>query len=658
MRLMRLTTLVSLSMMVAGGAASLRTLAQRQPAREANRSVSIVVDYDDVRAVSIRAGISFAELLPQLKTSGATHVTLPELSLNRLLRVGEIFQTVPREPLRARARLGHWNYFASADDRLVERVVSELQTRLPHIQAQPVRAERNVFAFEGDLPTIGDIGLGFDLDVADEIHRAGLRVVPRPVSYDWHEPALIARSIAQAAQVGDGIVAFEGDLILGHEMHLQETLAALEQHNLTFAYFAQSRHQRGDWFIAKRRMPHVIIAHQFTPAQMIPEDYHSISHRWANLARERGVRMCFVNFFRVVHATEPLECLKYLEHIRGAMEGEAFAVGDRGRQTTANDERRTTDDASHTMSNVQPPTSNLQPPVSPLASSLVPVGAGALAARELLQLNDGMTLLLAGAGTLASAAFLNRLDRARNELEQQYAPTYASKLLALGTTTLAPLAAVLLAREADNPLAVVLVDSIVCASSALTLAALTSSDEYRLRVEEYKGFDLDWFAPLLVALLAQENISRRAKSFSSVGVIAGWQLTRRLAPDPLARLDSSPAEGHTHHLSAAMRVVGDVLLRLGPRPIRKWAGLAPFALALHVAARRHHHKPLQISALAFSLIGHAALHTAFRRPERDPRIAANDTGKSWLVGSLVGLLIAFTINHPVLRGANGQPSTN
>lgn len=330
---LRLSTFVSLTLMSVGGLASLRHLSTQQRPRARDKYISVVVDWDDVQAVSIRAGVPLGELLPKLKASGATHCALPELSLQRLVRAGQLVPSVPREPLDRRAPFGHWVYLSCTDDDLSARILSELQTRLPHLQAQSVRAERNMFACAGDWPTVGPLGLGFDADVAAAIHRAGLSIVPRPVSYDWHEPALIHHTLAQAAEVGDGVVAFAGDLILGHEMHLNETLAALEAHQLTFAYFAQSRHQRGDWFIAKRRMPNVVIAHQFTPAQMIPEDYHSIAHRWANLARERGVRMLFLNFFRVVHATEPFECLRYIEHVRAAVEEQGFDLADERRRT-------------------------------------------------------------------------------------------------------------------------------------------------------------------------------------------------------------------------------------------------------------------------------------------------------------------------------------
>ena len=114
------------------------------------------------------------------------------------------------------------------------------------------------------------------------------------------------------------IVAFDGYIILGHEMHLDTTVRCLENLRLTFAYFSETRHQKGDWFIAKRLAPkgQVILAHFFTPAALAPEDYHSAAHHWGMLAHMRGIRLCYINVFRRIHAADPLECLKYLEHVR------------------------------------------------------------------------------------------------------------------------------------------------------------------------------------------------------------------------------------------------------------------------------------------------------------------------------------------------------
>ena len=100
----------------------------------------------------------------------------------------------------------------------------------------------------------------------------------------------------------------------------------MAREGLALAYFAESRHQKGDWFVAKRRAPEVVLAHRFTPQEMIPLDFHAASHHWAYLARERGIRFCYVNFFKVLHATEPLEGLHYVMHIKEALEHDGFVV--------------------------------------------------------------------------------------------------------------------------------------------------------------------------------------------------------------------------------------------------------------------------------------------------------------------------------------------
>ncbi|HJW84568.1 MAG TPA: DUF5693 family protein, partial [Anaerolineae bacterium] len=150
-------------------------------------------------------------------------------------------------------------------------------------------------------------------------------IVPRPVSYAWPEKPLLDRTLTQAAALGY-LIAFDGDMILGHEMHLNETLETMEREGLTLVYFAESRHQKGDWFVAKRRAPNVVLAHRFTPAEMIPLDFHAAAHHWAYLARERGIRLCYVNFFKVLHATDPLEGLHYIEHIKEALQQDGFEV--------------------------------------------------------------------------------------------------------------------------------------------------------------------------------------------------------------------------------------------------------------------------------------------------------------------------------------------
>lgn len=598
------------ALLAAGSQASLRTLTRRRRWETENKRVQIVVDYDDVCAVSIRAGIGRGELLVELREHGATGVSLPELSLARLMRAGRLVSIVPQTPRRVPAPLGEWMYLSCAETGMAEYCVQELNVRLPQAQAAREPTDPRAFAYAGDLETVGEMGLGFESARADEIHTAGLSVVPRPISYAWADEPLIARTIAQAAKVGDGIVAFDGDLILGHEMHLAETVAALEKNALMYAYFAESRHQRGDWFIAKSRMPNVILAERMTPTQMIPEDFHSAAHRWAMLARERGIRLLYVNFFRIVHATTPLECLHYIEHIVEAVQHAGFEV-----ETGI----------------VQKPLLTV-PQAETAQAGLVAAGTAALALTRVL----GISEPYATGVTLAGATMpfvMGFLDKPRNELEQKYAPSYLPKLLALTTAIAAPIAATRLGAggEWQGALGAGLID----ASAATGLAALTTGTDYQMHVEEYRGYGLDVWLPLLTIALELQDARWRALGLG-VGVM-GWMLTRRR--DVPGQFDRDHAATHTHHLSTAGRLIGDMQLRLGMRPARKWAWLAPVTVVLvnWFAARGERNRAVMASAA--SVMAREFMLVGFRKGERDIELTVSDTVSKYAVGAAVAVAL-------------------
>ncbi len=611
---MRPSRVLAFALMAAGAQSAFQTLTRRRPWENENRRVHLVVDFDDATAVSIRAGMPRPALYEQLCRHGATHLSLPELSLARLMRAGRVVPIMPRTPRSEPAPLGQWMYFATAEPELADTIVRELGARVPQIQAARQRDDSCAFSYAGDLETIGEMGLGFEVARAEEIHAAGLGVVPRPISYAWADRPLIERTLAQTAALGDGIVAFDGDLILGHEMHLKDTVAALAQNNLTYAYFAESRHQRGDWFVAKMRMPHVVLADAMTPAQMIPEDFHSAAHRWAMLVRERGIRLIYLNFFRIVHAAEPLEGLHYIEHIVDALEHDGFTVAA----------------APLVLPRVTPPRSETA------RTGLVSAGVAALALNQALDVPEPFATGITLAGAAVPFA-LQALDNPRNDLERMYAPSYVPKLLALTTAVAAPLAATWLAQEGGvEGLAA---EAIVDAASAASLGALTSGAEYQLRVEEYRGYGLDVWLPLLgVALQLREPRLRTA--VLGAGIL-GWLLTRRR--DVLGQLDRDHAESHTHHLSTLGRVVGDVKLRIGPRPARKWAWLAPVGTALAQFLDRRPGTRGAALAAGASVVARELIFVGYRKPERSLALTTRTTLPNYAAGTAAALTLLLLV---------------
>jgi Family of unknown function (DUF5693) len=618
---MRFSTVLNLGLIAAGAAASVRTLRRRHAWEQSNQRAYIVLDYDDALSVSTRAGLPLAEFLHEAHHHGATHMALPELTLSRLMAKGRLAVVAPAVPLRPSHGPNGWTYLASADVELLGELGRELAARVPGSQAQLLpEAEVPTLAMKGDLTALAEMGLGFEAKAAAEAVTAGLGVVPRPVSFAWPEDHLVERTLAQAAGLAlagaageRGIVAFDGDLILGHEMHLEATVAALMRHGLSLAYFCETRHQKGDWFVAKRLAPlgQVILSHYFTPAAMVPEDFHSAAHHWGMLAQARSIRLCYVNVFRRIHATDPLECLHYIEHIKEELEEAGLHTGG-------------------SRAPIEP-----TPQRNELAlAALAPAGAAALAASSALGLDDslavGLTVLAA-----AGAAALPYLDRPRGDLEKAYPPSYAPKLLALAGAAAAPAAAAM----SGNLLSAALVQ----AGTAAAIGALTTGRDYQLRIETYRSLNLDWAAPL--AAVAVSRLEGRWKWLSLAAVGAAWLAVRSRTPDLLGQLDQDLPAGHTHHLSAAQRMIGDTVIALGPRPGRKWAGLGLAGLGAASLLERLGQDELAAAAALVATVANALMLAAFRRPERPLAMTVSGVGRSLAVGGTLGAGLDVMANY-------------
>jgi len=638
---MRISSLLNLGLIATGAVASLRTLQRRHAWETSSQRAYIVLDYDDALAMSTRAGLGMAELLHEAHHHGATHVSLPELTLARLVAKGRLVPLAAvglgiaasaggETPGLPAPRTGQWHTLASHEPALLDHVIRELSARVPGSQPRLLALSPvPMLAVAGDWPTLAEMGLGFDAAAAAEALAAGLGVVPRPVSFAWPEGHLVERTLVQAAGLhtgrpGAGIVAFEGDLILGHEMHLDATVQNLLRYHLHFAYFTETRHQKGDWFIAKRLAPHglTIPAHYFTPAAMVPEDYHSAAHHWGMLARSRGVRLCYVNVFRRIHATAPLEGLHYIEHIKEELEGLGLQLSDDAPAT-----RRLPAPDRRTMA----------------VAALAPAGAAALAASEALRLpeplNVGLTLLAA-----AGAAALPYLDRPRGHLEESYPPSYAPKLLALAGAAAAPAAATL---SNSLPMA-----AFIQAGTAAAVAAFTTGDDYALRIETYRSLNADWALPLAAVLLRSENAGRW-RWLALAGVGAAWLLARTRTADLLGDLDKDLPAGHTHHLSAAQRLLGDTIIAVGPRPGRKWAGLGLAGLAAAQLLRGLGHKDAAAGAALVATAANAMTLAAFRRPERPLAQTLTGVGVSWARFGAAAAALAV-VGAVVGRGRRGR----
>lgn len=648
--------------MTGGALLAARSLGGRRRWEAANRRAAIALDWDDVQAVATRLLDNSdlrdpATLLRLYRDNGATHLSIPELSLNRLLAGGAVNTMPGTDADRV--------YLQANSAALAGLLVDELVARLPHIDAAP--GQGNTLSFRGDLPTVAEVGLGFDPAHAALATAAGLGLVARPIGFSWMQPEMIDRTLAQAAALGASIIAVQGMLVPGHEFNLQYTVATMRRHRLVFAYFRESRHQKGDWFLAKHLAGEglVLLAHEFTPTELLGEDLHTAAYRWGNLAKEAGTRFCSVRFFRILHAADPLESVEYVHEI-------AHALHHAGLEP---------------MPAAPPDLSGALPRQDRLALAGVGLAAGGAVglATDLLPLPDGLKLFkgVGAAAFLAALPFV-KLPSGGGHHHHQHdhghghdhphehhhadehdhghhhhhgpapAPTaYAQKGLALAATAAFPAAA----AAVNGPAACVLAQSaVIAASSAAAISATTVDGDTLLGIEEYRGYNLDWLFPLGMVAANALQIGKWQIANSKigwgpamvVGLTALASVAGKLPADLPGTLDREHRHAHTHHLSQFQAKLGDARLALSPRPLRKWALLAPLGAASAAALKQAGLPHWAWLGRWAAVEGQVSLQTGFRQGQRSLADTARPRAQSWLLGA--GIAAGVWLAARLLRG--------
>ncbi len=680
---MQLHRIISYSLMTAGAIASARAVLKRQQWEEVNIHAGIMLDWDDVQAVATRAARTVstgqeqdivAELLCHYRESGATHLSLPELTLNRLLVKGEMNVTQGSSAKRV--------YLQTQNAALADLVATELEARLP--QLKPIRGgtKTAILSFLGDLPTVAEVGLGFDPAHAALARQADLSPVARPIGFSWVQPEMIERTLNQAATLGAKIVAVQGNLIPGHEFKMEYTVEAMRRNRLTYAYFSESRYQKGDWFLAKSLTPAglVILAHEFQPEELLEEDWHTAAYRWANLAVEVGIRLCCLRFFRILHAADPLESLIYVKGVAHALEHAGLLTNHAGQvDLTVFQPKR--DDLSLAYAGLSiAGAAGLAADLLPLPDYLKLLGLGTSAVAL-----TGLPLLEKAAGTRRSHRHHNHHEHPHHEHDHPHdhdhehdhghehhhdhehehpydhhhhghsdAPShptaYAPKGLALAAAVAFPAAATAI-NGADSLTAVAQALAISVAGTA-ALSTTTVEADYLMGIEAYRGYNLDWLIPLGLAagnvLLSVQNSPDnhvKSKIQNPKSKIMGWLPLVGLAltalkslssgQDTLARLDREHRHAHTHHLSAFQRGLGDSKMALSPKPLRKWALLAPLGIVAASIFKQNRQDELTMVALTAAAMGQVATLAGFRNGQRPLLKTLEGRARGWALGMIL-----------------------
>jgi hypothetical protein len=202
----------------------------------------------------------------------------------------------------------------------------------------------------------------------------------------------------------------------------------------------------------------------------------------------------------------------------------------------------------------------------------------------------------------------------------------------------------------------------VSAAGTAALSATTAETDYLLGVEDYRGYNLDWLIPMgLAAATALPQIQNPKSQIPNpkslwrwlplAGVALAALRTFNSQADAPAALDREHRHAHTHHLSAFQRGLGDSKMALSPKPLRKWALLAPLGVVGASILKQNKQDELAALALTAAAAGQVATLTGFRNGQRPLLKTLEGRAKGWAIGA--ALAGVFWLMFALFK-ANGQ----
>jgi len=308
---------VFLAVAIAAGLAAAGWIGyQRIIVEQANSTVAVAVDYNDILRAAALAGKPPQEILAQIKATGASHVAVTELTLSDLVKTRRLFNTASSAVFLAEP---------SMPAAVRNRIRKQLTGKLPQPEGTTPQGKRYDYYTHllGIAPQLEEIGVGYD-EAVEAVREAGLSLVARPQPKFVQEQD-IALAIAAASDIKADIVVFAGTQVLGYQKQLEQTAQALRQSGLKFGY-VELAPQAGEQTLAHHLDYKFIRTHSIPQAEMEQISSQRALDRFSLAVGERKVRLCYVHLF--FNQGNPVKCnLIYLDQLTDRLKRDGFTVG-------------------------------------------------------------------------------------------------------------------------------------------------------------------------------------------------------------------------------------------------------------------------------------------------------------------------------------------
>lgn len=298
-------------------------LLERMSLESGNRSVELVVDYNEAAVLAGATGRSVPEVLSALREAGATGVGVPEESLVSLVDTG-----------RARIAAGTLNAACGecleldiASPALRGQVEDNLSAKWSLGDRGPGPATGGLLCVPGALADLAHVGVGWDAHRIEDVQRSGLQPIARPLDSPVISTEGIRRTFEQLADAGFAGVLFQGKFVLGNSALIAETAREIRDRKLQY-YSIELEVQAGTEELSRALEGGVVRTHSIGENELGKMTPDAAVARFARGVRERNIRCCFVRLFLDRACPDPLALnADYLGALKRDVEASGCTVG-------------------------------------------------------------------------------------------------------------------------------------------------------------------------------------------------------------------------------------------------------------------------------------------------------------------------------------------
>ena len=282
---------------------------------QANRTVEIIVDADDVRLVAATSGNPIGELLRQLREAGVGALAVREMTIEDLAASGRVMAMSTADETS----------LITPDGRLAALIAPSLAARLPQTTIR-IGSPPPVVTVGMPADKLADVPALLRPEDIEAARAAGLRIIARLRNFPGASPAAVEAATALAKQSGARLVVFDKEEALGFDGLLATTADAFTKQNLLFG-FVEMASQRGDVGMAKRIPTSVVRVHSITEADMLTMTPAVAVPRYARAVQERNIRAVYVRLLTRPQQEAAGANVRYVKAVADAIRKEGYRLG-------------------------------------------------------------------------------------------------------------------------------------------------------------------------------------------------------------------------------------------------------------------------------------------------------------------------------------------